>query len=321
MMNKYLKYVLAICFAGMLGIAFLPIVEISIYRLSVFDILKMTLNGSQSVEFLKELQKVMYQYMFKYLILFAIAAALILIATVLCFLQKEKHVYKRSIIYVLAINFYSSCVMFACYRSIKTLDFSTDFFQTSPDISPCLITIFIWEMVTLLIVLISIVGIEIKKTENVEIEDEISDLFQDDTQFFENQDIIEEDASLELNIKDERKHYSELEEGQQYMENNYQSDVFEGMILNTNQKVLILKDRKEVHIVDGDRIDICRNKQGTILGYIYYVSQYEEYCIQPLQTMTIFLESGQPLGKNRFYYLPRGTEIHIKDQLNKYKLC
>lgn len=129
MMNKYLKYVLAICFAGMLGIAFLPIVEISIYRLSVFDILKMTLNGSQSVEFLKELQKVMYQYMFKYLILFAIAAALILIATVLCFLQKEKHVYKRSIIYVLAINFYSSYVMFACYRSIKTLDFSTDFFK------------------------------------------------------------------------------------------------------------------------------------------------------------------------------------------------
>ena len=211
--------------------------------------------------------------------------------------------------------------MFACYRSIKTLDFSTDFFQTSPDILPCLITIFIWEMVTLLIILISIVGIEIKKTENVEIEDEISDLFQDDTQFFENQDVIEEDASLELNIKDERKHYSELEEGQQYMENNYQSDVFEGMILNTNEKILILKDRKEVHIVDGDRIDICRNKQGIILGNIYYVSQYEEYCIQPLQTMTIFLESGQPLGKNRFYYLSRGTEIYIKDQLNKYKLC
>lgn len=311
MMNKYLKYVLAICFAGMLGIAFLPIVEISIYRLSVFDILKMTLNGSQSVEFLKELQKVMYQYMFKYLILFAIAAALILIATVLCFLQKEKHVYKRSIIYVLAINFYSSCVMFACYRSIKTLDFSTDFFQTSPDISPCLITIFIWEMVTLLIILISIVGIEIKKTENVEIEDEISDLFQDDTQFFENQDVIEEDASLELNIKDERKHYSELEEGQQYMGNNYQSDVFEGMILNTNEKILILKDRKEVHIVDGDRIDICRNKQGIILGNIYYVSQYEEYCIQPLQTMTIFLESGQPLGKNRILlFIKRNRNIY-----------
>ena len=72
-MSKYLKYILAICFAGMLGVAFLPIIEVSIYRLSVFDILKMTLNGSQSIEFLKELQKVMYQYMFKYLILFAIA--------------------------------------------------------------------------------------------------------------------------------------------------------------------------------------------------------------------------------------------------------
>ena len=56
-----------------------------------------------------------------------------------------------------------------------------------------------------------------------------------------------------------------------------------------------------------------------MLGNIYYVSQYEEYCIQPLQTMTIFLTSGQPLGKNRFYYLPRGTEIYIKDQTNKFK--
>lgn len=38
-MSKYLKYILAICFAGMLGVAFLPIIEVSIYRLSVFDIL------------------------------------------------------------------------------------------------------------------------------------------------------------------------------------------------------------------------------------------------------------------------------------------
>lgn len=301
MMNKYLKYVLAICFVGMLGIAFLPIIEVSIYRLSVFDILKMTLNGSQSIEFLKELQKVMYQYMFKYLILFAIAVALILIAAILCIIQKEKHVYKRSIVYALVINFYTSCVMFACYKSIETLDFSTNFFQIRPDISLYLITVFIWEMVTLLIILISIVGIKMQKIENTEFEEDVSDLFQEDIHSFENQDIIEED--------------------QQHMEDNYQSDVFEGMILNTNQKVLVLKDRKEVYITDNDTVDICRNQQGIVLGNIYYVSQYEEYCVQPLQTMAIFLTSGQPLGKNRFYYLPRGTEIYIKDQINKFKLC
>ncbi len=320
-MNKYLKYVLAICFVGMLGVAFLPIIEVSIYRLSVFDILKMTLNGSQSIEFLKELQKVMYQYMFKYLILFAIAVALILIAAILCIIQKEKHVYKRSIVYALVINFYTSCVMFACYKSIETLDFSTNFFQIRPDISLYLITVFIWEMVTLLIILISIVGIKMQKIENVEFEEDVSDLFQEDIHSFENQDIIEEDKPLELKIQDEYKQYSEIEEGQQHMEDNYQSDVFEGMILNTNQKVFVLKDRKEVYITDNDTVDICRNQQGIVLGNIYYVSQYEEYCIQPLQTMTIFLTSGQPLGKNRFYYLPRGTEIYIKDQINKFKLC
>lgn len=320
-MSKYLKYILAICFAGMLGVAFLPIIEVSIYRLSVFDILKMTLNGSQSIEFLKELQKVMYQYMFKYLILFAIAVALILVATVLCIIQKDEHVYKRSIIYALIVNFYSSCVMFACYKSIETLDFSTDFFQTNPDISLYLITVFIWEMVTLLIILISIMGIKMGKGENVELEEELPELFQEDIHSFENQDIMEEDDPLELEIQEEYKQYSEIEEGQQYMEDNYQSDVFEGMILNKNQKVLILKDRKEVYITNDNEINICRNQQGLVLGNIYYVSQYEEYCIQPLQKMTIFLASGQPLGKNRFYYLQRGTEIYIKDQTNKFKLC
>ena len=320
-MSKYLKYILAICFAGMLGVAFLPIIEVSIYRLSVFDILKMTLNGSQSIEFLKELQKVMYQYMFKYLILFAIAVALILIASVLCIIQKDEHVYKRSIIYVLIVNFYSSCVMLACYKSIETLDFSTNFFQTRPDISLYLITVFIWEMITLLIILISIMGIKMEKLKNVEIKEDIPELFQEDIHSFENQDIMEEDTPLELEIQEEYKQYSKIEEGQQYMEDNYQSDVFEGMILNTNQKVLVLKDRKEVYITNDNEINICRSQQGLVLGNIYYVSQYEEYCIQPLQTMTIFLTSGQPLGKNRFYYLPRGTEIYIKDQTNKFKLC
>lgn len=320
-MSKYLKYILAICFAGMLGVAFLPIIEVSIYRLSVFDILKMTLNGSQSIEFLKELQKVMYQYMFKYLILFAIAVALILIASVLCIIQKDEHVYKRSIICALIVNFYSSCVMLACYKSIETLDFSTNFFQTRPDISLYLITVFIWEMITLLIILISIMGIKMEKLKNVEIKEDIPELFQEDIHSFENQDIMEEDTPLELEIQEEYKQYSKIEEGQQYMEDNYQSDVFEGMILNTNQKVLVLKDRKEVYITNDNEINICRSQQGLVLGNIYYVSQYEEYCIQPLQTMTIFLTSGQPLGKNRFYYLPRGTEIYIKDQTNKFKLC
>lgn len=320
-MSKYLKYILAICFAGMLGVAFLPIIEVSIYRLSVFDILKMTLNGSQSIEFLKELQKVMYQYVFKYLILFAIAVALILIASVLCIIQKDEHVYKRSIIYALIVNFYSSCVMLACYKSIETLDFSTNFFQTRPDISLYLITVFIWEMITLLIILISIMGIKMEKLKNVEIKEDIPELFQEDIHSFENQDIMEEDTPLELEIQEEYKQYSKIEEGQQYMEDNYQSDVFEGMILNTNQKVLVLKDRKEVYITNDNEINICRSQQGLVLGNIYYVSQYEEYCIQPLQTMTIFLTSGQPLGKNRFYYLPRGTEIYIKDQTNKFKLC
>ena len=80
-------------------------------------------------------------------------------------------------------------------------------------------------MVTLLIILISIMGIKMGKGENVELEEELPELFQEDIHSFENQDIMEEDDPLELEIQEEYKQYSEIEEGQQYMEDNYQSDV------------------------------------------------------------------------------------------------
>ena len=92
---------------------------------------------------------------------------------------------------------------------------------------------------------------------------------------------------------------------------------FAGMIKNTNQQVLVLDDKIEVYAVNNG--DIERYEEGNILAKIYYISEYQEYCVEPLEMRTVLLKSGQPLGANRLYYLPRGTEISIKDA--KYELC
>lgn len=56
-----------------------------------------------------------------------------------------------------------------------------------------------------------------------------------------------------------------------------------------------------------------------LLACLYYIPEYQEYCIEPYQTKTIYLKSGQPLGK-RVYYLPRGMSIYINEKSCMFKL-
>jgi hypothetical protein len=57
------------------------------------------------------------------------------------------------------------------------------------------------------------------------------------------------------------------------------------------------------------------------LAAVYYISEYQEYCVEVNEKLCVFLESGQPLGKGRDYYLPRGTKIYVKDAGNTFTLA
>lgn len=308
--KKYLRYVSSLCFIGMFSFIFIPIIKVNTYQLSVFDILKTTLNGAQDIKLLKEMQEVMYHYMFKYLFLFGIAIALMLIAAVLCALQDENTVYKGSIIYALFINIYTSIVILFCFRTIKMLDFSTILYKIN--ISFNVLTILIWELVTLIIIVIGIIGTKIKSNDIQENEDNLPEDLDDLNVILDTmQEIPNVNEPTKRQINKVLNEQPVIEE----------QKTFEGMILNTNRKVLILENRKEVYITDNNHIDISSSKQGIVIGKIYYISQYREYCVMPLERRTIFLMSGQPLGVNRFYYLKRGTILYIKNKNNKYKLC
>lgn len=55
-------------------------------------------------------------------------------------------------------------------------------------------------------------------------------------------------------------------------------------------------------------------------GEISYDDALQEYRLQPFCPKSIFLKSGQPLGKDRIYCLPRGAEIVIGDNRNQFQL-
>lgn len=65
---------------------------------------------------------------------------------------------------------------------------------------------------------------------------------------------------------------------------------------------------------DGVHIFMTKADQSIeheLLAEVFYVAEYEEYWLTPEKKRMVFLESGQPLGEKREYYIPRGTIIQV----------
>ncbi len=83
-----------------------------------------------------------------------------------------------------------------------------------------------------------------------------------------------------------------------------------------------LEDRQAVYFsFDGHEIFLQPRQGSKAIAELYYVSQYQEYCLRPLSRLTVFLSSGQPLGANRRYFLPRGTELYLLGQGHTFSLA
>lgn len=87
------------------------------------------------------------------------------------------------------------------------------------------------------------------------------------------------------------------------------------------QKVYPLKDTWEIYFdwKEG-HVVISEKKSESCLAGIYFISEYQEYCVTPQKTKSFFLESGQPLGIGRHYYLPRGTRVYINEVEQLFRL-
>lgn len=83
-----------------------------------------------------------------------------------------------------------------------------------------------------------------------------------------------------------------------------------------------LQERQELFFqwTEGQITTELYKSQESLAG-IYFIPEYQEYCVEVFARVSVFLESGQPLGKDRRYYLPRGTRIYMKDDQGMFKLA
>lgn len=90
----------------------------------------------------------------------------------------------------------------------------------------------------------------------------------------------------------------------------------EGIQLPYTGKVFPMSKGKYIYILRENNNIILKNYQdkGKCLTKIYYDTKYDEYVVIPQKKRCVHLESGQPLGVGRVYYLPRAMKIVIKNE-------
>lgn len=76
------------------------------------------------------------------------------------------------------------------------------------------------------------------------------------------------------------------------------------LMMKLDEKIAIGVDQKgDIEIDDARMCKKCCE--------ISYDKEYKEYLVEPNDKNTIFLMSGQPLGKGRTYFIPRGMQLKI----------
>lgn len=87
--------------------------------------------------------------------------------------------------------------------------------------------------------------------------------------------------------------------------NNYRGCV------EKNGKYLDLQGKTAVFIDTDWKASLLKPDNAVLI--LFYLSDEHLYVVQPLRPMTVCLPSGQPLGINKQYFLPRGSQITLNN--------
>lgn len=290
-MKKYIKYLIAFCFLGIFLLMFFPFLEISIYKISVFDVIKFLLDIDSNNFFGYALQQIINQYLKSYVVFVVILFIHPLINSLLTLFLKNKIVYKNAIINIALFDLVVIFCGIICLQKFNETSSTFSFFDTSNFISFSYLSVIIMFLLSIVIICLSI--LELKRYSKIKIEET------------QNLQIITPPVFISPNLEEK-------------------TDLFTGAIIGTgdiyNGYVFSLEDRIQVFFEKKNKqIDVVKNMLYAVAS-IYYIKEYEEYCIKPLESRTIYLSSGQPLGKGKYYYLPRSTDIYIEEEVHSFKL-
>lgn len=179
------------------------------------------------------------------------------------------------------------------YKVISSMDEIYSYFSEKMQIGINYLTFFLWIGCYVLVIVLAILGLRYTEEKMIRKEDDIY----------------------------ENKRDSEIRRTKQ----QNQTVDFHGVILGKKGiyqgMAYLLQEKRKVYVKnDNELLEFSAFEERDAVMEFYYISEYQEYCVEVNEKKTVFLMSGQPLGTNKKYYLPRGTEIYIKDDMNIFEL-
>lgn len=308
-MTRVLRYVSFLLFPGALAVALLPLIQFGPSALSVVDCLQLIGGHWENFSIYEELLLLLHQYLEPFLpfLLFAVLAIFVT-AVVALFLPEQVSLY-LTLIFPFLFNLYIFFLFGKIINKLNSLQDALLFFSLDSTVSFHLLVVTIWCLIWLLCVLFSILGLTLHASAHIraELEDILPEMI-DPTGSSNAIPYLEQIHLLEQQSQDQN------------------PSKFSGAIIGVNgiffQKAYPLQDRIPVCFISDENEVFVQTKQNAqTLAILYYVGQYQEYCIKPLVRHSVFLASGQPLGLGRKYFLPRGTKLYFLDRNHAFSLA
>ncbi len=302
-MKKRLRYIIALFMLGSMGIVFLPLVSLGDLRLSVANVVRMGFTKDGDLGFLQEVMEMAKSYIRNYSYMILVWLILIFAVAVLTALLPTGAAYIVSIIGQIAVN----VIAIIFYVQIKdritsvenALESVKGFFNFGGlpgvdgigEIEVHILPVLFWIGIYLVTLSLAVWGALMKE--------EMTNPIQNPgiPEAVEPRTMEKETVCLDFHgaITGEKGIYA--------------------------AKTFLMEDRVPVYCCKEDRqMVVVPGRTGDLAAEIYYVTAYGEYCVKPHRRMTVFLESGQPLGEGREYYLPRGMRIYLENRDNSFVL-
>lgn len=333
-MKWYLRYAAGVLFViALLILLFSPLIDVSVMELSLIDVLKLSSGIGDSGAW-GGIGDVLEEYMKPFFFVVLFLALLVLASVLGCVLLSWRSAYVAAVAGVAVTNLVTIISVWTLYSKIKELRQGLDFFGMGGLVSLHKAPIVLWFLISAAILAIGVWGIcqAAKMPEADRPEEILPENFnhrrnpwehrQDLTAQVRREDYLNRINELEQE-KERREMYQEIaHEKQEKKEKEWRQEAmshFQGALKGLDgiyqKKIYPLEERRPVYFVsDGTQTFVTEEKQEELLAELYYIGAYGEYCVTPAKRQVCFLESGQPLGAGRHYYLRRGTRICLEGQ-------
>lgn len=325
-MRKTWRHIAAALFVVSGCMIFLPLIEVSGISISLLDVMKMGIGSGADAW--GELGEIAKNYMKPFFFLILALIVLILASAVLCEAAGWRRFYIPAFGGALIINVLVVICSVSVYQKMKALRSGLDFFGMGDVLRIRSLPIVLWCLIYAGIFTLCVLGLlKARQIPQTDAYDILPEGFHQkknpwETQGRQSHPVTEQDYLNQIQSLEKEK---QKQQKQQAWEQNLLSD-YQGALRGKSGiftgKVFLMEERVPVYFLwDGQQVSVAGQQSEEVLAEVFYLPVYGEYCVTPKERCCCFLESGQPLGKERHYYLSRGTILYLKDPRMKFELA